>query len=51
MTYAPSDRQFYDADSHIMELPRFLIDYAEPDVAAELKPVSYSASLHRSMIP
>lgn len=45
MTYAPADRQFYDADSHIMELPRFLIDYADPDVAAELQPVSYHTSI------
>ena len=45
MAYAPSDRQFYDADSHIMELPRFLIDHADPDVAAELQPVSYHTSI------
>jgi len=45
MTYTPDGRKFYDADSHIMELPDFLIDYADPDVRAELKPVSYSASL------
>ena len=24
MAYAPNDRAFYDADSHIMELPDFL---------------------------
>jgi predicted TIM-barrel fold metal-dependent hydrolase len=45
MTYAPDDRRIYDADSHIMELPRFLIDYADPDVAQQLQPVSYTASL------
>ena len=45
MTYAPSDRPFYDADSHIMELPNFLIDYADPDVRDRLRPVSYQASL------
>ncbi|MDX2381594.1 MAG: amidohydrolase family protein [Acidimicrobiia bacterium] len=45
MAYAPSDRQFYDADSHIMELPNFLIDYADPDVAEQLEPIGYSASL------
>jgi hypothetical protein len=45
MAYAPSDRQFHDADSHIMELPNFLIDYADPDVAEQLEPVGYSASL------
>ena len=30
MTYARG-RTFYDADSHIMELPDFLVDYADPD--------------------
>lgn len=45
MTYAPSDRPFYDADSHIMELPNFLIDYADADIRDRLRPVSYAASL------
>ncbi|MGI8793744.1 MAG: amidohydrolase family protein [Acidimicrobiales bacterium] len=36
---------FHDADSHIMELPDFLRDYADPDVRDELPQVSYSASL------
>jgi hypothetical protein len=27
MTYALAERPFYVADSHIMELPNFLIDY------------------------
>lgn len=45
MAYAPADRPFYDADSHIMELPRFLLDHADPDIAAELKPVSYHTSI------
>jgi len=45
MTYAPSDRLMYDADSHIMELPNFLIDYADADVRDQIRPVSYSASL------
>jgi predicted TIM-barrel fold metal-dependent hydrolase len=31
MTYAQG-RTFYDADSHIMELPDFLKDYADPDL-------------------
>jgi hypothetical protein len=30
MTYAPPHRAFYDADSHIMELPDFLRDHADP---------------------
>ena len=45
MTYAPSHRAFYDADSHIMELPDFLKKYADPDIRAEVPEVSYSASL------
>ena len=45
MTYAPADRAFYDADSHIMELPDFLLDYADPDVRDEIPPVNYSASI------
>ncbi len=45
MTYAPDDRIFYDADSHIMELPNFLIDYADASIKDRLRPVSYSASL------
>jgi predicted TIM-barrel fold metal-dependent hydrolase len=32
MTYAPANRPFYDADSHIMELPDFLVDFADPSM-------------------
>ena len=45
MTYAPADRQFFDADSHIMELPDFLKAYADPSVRDAIPEVSYSASL------
>ena len=45
MAYAPSDRAFYDADSHIMELPDFLQKYADPDLRKEIPAVSYGASL------
>jgi len=45
MTYAPAERPFYDADSHIMELPNFLIDFADPSIRDQLRPVSYQASL------
>lgn len=45
MTYAPANRPFYDADSHIMELPNFLKDYADPEIRDEVPEVSYSASL------
>ena len=45
MTYAPNSRPFYDADSHIMELPNFLKAYADPKYRDEIPEVSYSASL------
>ena len=45
MTYAPSHRPFYDADSHIMELPEFLRDYADPAIREQIPQVSYAASL------
>ena len=34
-----------DADSHIMELPNFLIDYADAGIRDRLRPVNYDASL------
>lgn len=45
MTYAPDHRPYYDADSHIMELPNFLKAYADPKIRDEIPEVSYSASL------
>lgn len=33
MAYAPSTRPFYDADSHVMELPNFLRDLPTPPFA------------------
>ena len=45
MTYAPADRVYYDADSHIMELPDFLTKYADPKFRDQIPEVSYSASL------
>lgn len=45
MTYAPATRAFYDADSHIMELPDFLKKYADPGLRDEIPEVSYSASV------
>ena len=45
MTYAPANRPFYDADSHIMELPNFLKAYADPALRDEIPEVSYSASI------
>jgi predicted TIM-barrel fold metal-dependent hydrolase len=45
MAYAPDHRPFYDADSHIMELPDFLQKYADPLLRKDIPAVSYSASL------
>ena len=45
MTYAPATRAYYDADSHIMELPDFLKKYADPGLRDEIPEVSYSASV------
>jgi predicted TIM-barrel fold metal-dependent hydrolase len=45
MPYAPATRAFYDADSHIMELPDFLKAYADPGLRDEIPEVSYSASI------
>ena len=45
MSYAPADRDYYDADSHIMELPNFLTSYADPKIREQIPEVSYSASL------
>lgn len=45
MTYAPNNRPFYDADSHIMELPNFIIDYADDEYKSKIPPVNYAASL------
>ncbi len=45
MTYAPSTRAFYDADSHVMELPNFLRDFADPKLRNEIALVNYNASL------
>ena len=45
MTYAPATRAFYDADSHIMELPDFLKAYADPALRDAVPEVSYSASI------
>ena len=45
MPYAPAGRAFYDADSHIMELPDFLKSFADPGLRDEIPEVSYSASI------
>ena len=45
MTYAPATRAYYDADSHIMELPDFLKRYADPALLEDIPEVSYSASI------
>ena len=45
MAYAPSDRPYYDADSHIMELPDFITSYTDPKIRDEIPQVNYSASI------
>ncbi|MFI4933617.1 MAG: amidohydrolase family protein [Caulobacterales bacterium] len=45
MTYAPATRPYYDADSHIMELPDFLKKYADPALRDAIPEVSYAASI------
>ena len=45
MAYASADRAYYDADSHIMELPDFLKAYADPALRDDIPNVSYSASV------
>ncbi len=45
MAYAPATYDFYDADSHIMELPDFLKKYADPNIRDDVPEVSYSASI------
>lgn len=45
MVYAPAERQYYDADSHIMELPDFLTSYADPAIRDDVPLVNYNASL------
>lgn len=45
MVYAPDHRAYYDADSHIMELPDFLKVHADPDIRDELPLVDYGASV------
>ncbi len=45
MAYAPDDRQYFDADSHIMELPDFLKKYADPALRDDIPLVNYSASI------
>lgn len=45
MTDAPADQAFYEADSHIMELPDFRRDHADPAIREQIRKVSYVASL------
>ncbi|MEM9175432.1 MAG: amidohydrolase family protein [Myxococcota bacterium] len=46
MVYAPDTRPYYDADSHIMELPDFLRVHADPDLRDELPLIDYTASMN-----
>ena len=42
MAYA-TGRTFYDADSHIMELPDFLRDFADPAIRDRLPRISFGS--------
>jgi len=43
MTYAQG-RTYYDADSHIMELGDWLVEYADPDVRDRIRPLYLGAA-------
>ncbi|HTN80431.1 MAG TPA: amidohydrolase family protein [Acidimicrobiales bacterium] len=43
MTYAQG-RTYYDADSHIMELPDWLVEYADPEVRDRIRPLYLGAA-------
>jgi predicted TIM-barrel fold metal-dependent hydrolase len=43
MTYA-ADRVLYDADSHIMELPNFLSEHADPAMRDRIPAIDFSAN-------
>ena len=45
MTYTPDHRPFYDADSHVMEFPTFITDYADPKFKDRIPEVDYTASI------
>ena len=45
MVYAPVDRAYYDAGSHIMELSDFLTSYADPSLRDQTPLVNYDVSL------
>jgi hypothetical protein len=42
MAYAEG-RTFFDADSHVMELPTFILDHADPKVRELIPPLSVSS--------
>ena len=42
MPYAEG-RTFFDADSHVMELPGFLRDHADPGVREQLPELSFAS--------
>ncbi len=43
MTYA-GGRVIHDADSHIMEMPDFLYEFADPDVRAKMEALSFAGT-------
>lgn len=49
MAYAEG-RTYYDADSHIMELPDFLIDHADPEMRKRLPQIRVAVDLLRDTL-
>lgn len=49
MPYAEG-RRFYDADSHIMELPEWLAPYADPGVRDRIEPFSFESTGSRERV-
>ena len=43
MPYAEG-RTYYDADSHIMELPDWLVEFADPDIRDRIRPLYLGAA-------
>src|SRR5688572_20303465 len=43
MPYNSLGRVVHDADAHIMELPNWLRDHADPDIRERIKPLAYTS--------
>ena len=43
MAYNSTGLVVHDADAHIMELPNWLRDHADPDIRERVKPLAYTS--------